>query len=239
MRKVNRALVVFNPKKPHAKELARDVRRFIRASGAEVVMDAKDADLLVIISGDGTLLYNKLRYNLPIFAIGSERSFICQAHAGNWRDKLARILSDGYEIERRTMLSCAVNGARMEDALNEIVVHSRNHRVVDIELLVGRRRFAFYADGVMFSTPTGSSAYCYSCGGRELPKHARKYEIVAIAPYRRAFTYAIVPDSVTASAVVKSNNADLISDGQFIHHLKAGSIIKVWKSSRAIELVKA
>jgi NAD+ kinase len=127
----------------------------------------------------------------------------------------------------------------MEDALNEIVVHSRNHRVVDIELLVGRRRFAFYADGVMFSTPTGSSAYCYSCGGRELPKHARKYEIVAIAPYRRAFTYAIVPDSVTASAVVKSNNADLISDGQFIHHLKAGSIIKVWKSSRAIELVKA
>jgi len=238
MRKASKIFVVFNPKKPNARELAQEVRGLINSSSASVVDNPKNADLLVIIGGDGTLLYNKLKYNLPIFAIGSEKSFICQSHAGNWREKLARILSNGYKVEKRMMLSCSVDDVYIEDALNEVAIHTRNHRVIDIELLIGEKKFAFYADGVIFSTPTGSTAYCYSSGGSELSKHARKYEIVAIAPYRRAFTHVSVPDSMVAAAIVKSDNADLVFDGQYIHHVKSGSVVKVWKSSRYLELVK-
>jgi len=238
MKMLRRALVIFNPKKPHARELAADVRKFLEAGGVEVA-GSKPADALIVVSGDGTLLYHKSRHRLPLFAIGNRRSFICQAHAGNWREKLRRIIRRGFATERRMMLACEVDGKVVEDALNEIVIRSRDHRVIDLEVDAGGRRFAFSADGVLFSTPTGSTAYCYSCGGGELPRHAKKYEIVAIAPYRRAFKPMTVPDSAAAAATTSSPNADLVFDGQFIHRVRPGSRIRVRRSSRSVELVKA
>lgn len=239
MKRLKRALVIFNPKKPHAKGLAAEVRAFLRANGAEVVEDARAADAVIIVSGDGTLLYHKARYRLPIFAIGSKTSFICQATSENWEGKLLRIILDGFSTEQRMMLACEVNGKVVENALNEVVIRSRDHRVISIHVEAGGRRFDFYADGVLFSTPTGSSAYCYSCGGRELPKHSRKYEVVAIAPYRRLFKPMVVADTAVSSASTASPNADLVFDGQFIHRVKPGSKIRVYRSRQAVELVRA
>ncbi len=239
MKRLRRALVIFNPKKPHAKELATEVSAFLRANGAEVVKHAEIADALIIVSGDGTLLYHKSKYRLPIFAIGSETSFICQATSKNWGGKLLRIIRDGFRTEKRMMLACEVNGKVVENALNEVVIRSRDHRVIDLEVSVGGKRFSFYADGILFSTPTGASAYCYSCGGSELPKHARRYEVVAIAPYRRLFKPMIVRDSAVSSATTKSSTADLVFDGQFIHRVKPGSKIRVYKSRQTVELIRA
>lgn len=233
------AKIVWNPKKPQAKIIAKEVARFLSANGVRVADSPSVADLLIIVGGDGTLLYNKGHYNLPIFAIGSRRSFICQATAENWKEKLRKVLRKGFTVERRMMLACEAGGKVLENALNEVVVRSRNHRVIDVHLQFGKRRADFYADGVLFSTPTGSSAYCYSCGGKELPKHARKYAIVAIAPYRRAFKPAIAPDSVACNVWTGSRSADLVFDGQFIHKIRPRARIRIRKSTRFTELVRA
>jgi len=237
MKKLRKALVIFNPTKPFARKLAEKVKRFIRSRGAEVVSNPKLADALIMVSGDGTILYNKDRYDLPIFAIGSRNSVICQSSTENWEKRLGRIIDSGFSTESRSMLTCEAGGKPIKDALNEIVIRSRDHRVIDIHLSIGGKRHEFYADGVLFTTPTGSTAYCYSCGGSILPKHSRKYEIVGIAPYMRAFKPTTVRDSAVTMASTPSRTADLVFDGQFIHHIKPNAKIRIRKSRRAVRLV--
>jgi NAD+ kinase len=236
MRKLRSAVVVSNPRKPKAAKAAKKVRAFLKSKGVRPVKGHK-ADALILVGGDGTLLYNKKNYDLPMLGIGTKNSAICKLTMDNWRKKLPKILK-GFKTESRSMLSCKVKGMKTEDALNDVVIRSRDHRVIDIQLQINKKKFDFYADGVLFSTPTGSTAYCYSCGGRKLSKHAPNYEVAAIAPYKRAFKPRVLPGRTICVASTKSSTADLVIDGQFIHALKPNSKVRVSKSRKAVRLIQ-
>ena len=195
--RVTRALVFANRKKPQAARLRREVEAFLLARG--VALSPAKPQLVITIGGDGTVLYNKRHYGVPYFAIGSQTSFICQANFSNWKGKLARTLRT-LRAEKRLMLSCSIDGRKMPLSLNEIGIRNPEPRVLSMHLEAGRaasggspsravrsRHFAFRADGILFCTPTGSPAYCYSCGGRQMPKGAACYQAVAISPFRRTF----------------------------------------------------
>jgi len=232
--KIGSAFVVANPKKQWAGELKREVESFLAKHGVAV---KEEGEILVTIGGDGTLLYNKNKYAKPIFGIGNERSFICQSTLRNWK----RILSSALRscrVELRSMLECSISGRVYEDALNEICIRSRDHRVVELSLSFLGRNKLFRADGILFSTPTGSSAYAYSCGAPQLSPRARKYEVVPIAPYRREFKPVVVPASTQCEVKVVRGNADLVIDGQFIHSLPPNSKMKVRNSERKLGLIQ-
>ncbi|MEM4390131.1 MAG: hypothetical protein QXG98_05745 [Candidatus Micrarchaeia archaeon] len=231
--RVRAALVATNPKKPESERVQAEVESFLLARG--VRLSRKRPDLLITIGGDGTLLWNKEFTRAPVFGIGSAHSFLCQATMANWRERLEALLA-GFRIERRAMLAASLNGKRLEDALNEFVVRAAGHRVLAFELCASGTCMSFRADGLIFSTPTGSSAYAYSSGGIELPPHARCYEIVAIAPYRRAFEYAVLSDAVRSTATVVSEMPAFVAvDGQFVHPFEGKAVLRVWKSSRTTD----
>ncbi|MEM3031021.1 MAG: hypothetical protein QXH27_04760 [Candidatus Micrarchaeia archaeon] len=231
--RVRTALAAANPKKPDTERIQAEVEEFLLARG--VRLSRKKPDLLVTIGGDGTLLWNKEFTRTPVFGIGSPHSFLCQATAADWKPKLSALLA-GFRLERRAMLAGSLNGKRIEDALNEFVVRAAGHRVLAFELCAKGACAAFRADGLIFSTPTGSSAYAYSAGGIELPPSARCYEVVAIAPYRRAFEYAVLDDSVQSRVTVVSETpAFLAVDGQFVHSFEGKAVVRVWKSSRTTD----
>jgi NAD+ kinase len=224
--KFKTATIVANPKKEVAEKLKPEVAEFLRRKGIGIV---KSGDILITIGGDGTMLYNKDKFEQPIFGIGSRKSYICQANFENWRRKLAEVLS-GYKLESRMMLECGISGRKYKKALNEVVVRSRDHRVIELTVFVGNKKVTFKADGVIFATPTGSTGYAYSCGGPELNKKAKKYVVVAIAPYRRAFKPLVVDEKMKCAVYVKRGNADLVIDGQFIHPADLGDKIKIEKN---------
>ncbi len=232
--RIESAFVTPNPKKRIAVELKREVESFLEERGVEV---RRGGDILITIGGDGTMLYNKDRYGQPIFGIGNEKSFICQSNFRNWRRILSAVLRSS-RIEWRSMLRCSISGRVYENALNEICIRSRDHRVIDVSLSFLGKNKQFRADGVLFSTPTGSSAYAYSAGAVQLSPLARKYEIVPIAPYRREFKPVLLPDSKRCEMKVTAGNADLVIDGQFIHGVKLNSKIKVFKSERKLGLLR-
>ncbi|OIO20704.1 hypothetical protein AUJ17_05150 [Candidatus Micrarchaeota archaeon CG1_02_47_40] len=238
MGKIRTAIVIWNPKKKSAKAIGSAVEKFLQKKGVKIIKGRK-ADLLVAVSGDGTILYNKNKYSAIIFGIGSKKSFVCQANERDWKGKLERLLAKP-RFEKRMLLSSLLDGRKLPDALNEVVVRNRAHRILELKLFVGKRKFAFRADGIMFSTPTGSSAYAYSCGGRELGKQEKKYEIVAIAPFRRAFSPLIVPQSTKCLLkIVSECDAHAVIDGQFAYRLKRKSKVKVWRSGREVLLARA
>jgi len=232
--RIRSAVVVPNPKKQRAVRLKSEVESFLEQHGVKV---KQGGDILITIGGDGTMLYNKKKHSQPIFGIGSDRSFICQSNFKNWRSVLSKVLRR-CRIEWRSMLRCRISGRTHEDALNEICIMGRDHRVIGISLSFLGRRKIFRADGVLFSTPTGSTAYAYSAGAPKLNPLAEKYEIVPVASYMREFKPMVVPDSTECEVKVLAGNADLMIDGQFIHHVKLNSKIKVFKSKRKLGLLK-
>ncbi|MBI5158703.1 NAD(+)/NADH kinase [Candidatus Micrarchaeota archaeon] len=235
--KFSSVLVAANPKKPRALELEKQVENFFLERGVKL---SREAELIVAIGGDGTVLY-KTHNNLgvPVFGIGSKRSFICQAIGDNWREKLTSALEKG-KIEEKGMLDGQLNKREIEPCLNEYCVRSTGHRLLRFKLRVGGKEFEFRADGIIFSTPTGSTAYAYSAGGKELKEGSGNYEIVAIAPYRRTFEYEIVDEKIESELEIEcEQDAMLVVDGLFEHAVKNGSVLKVNKSKEKAKFLKA
>lgn len=233
------ARIICNPKKPQAKALARKVTEFLAGKGVRIEGRGPAPSILITIGGDGTLLYNKFASTAPIFAIGTSKSFICQSKGKDWKQMLSAIARSGFRVEKRAMLECVVSGKAAGDALNDIALKSGNHRVIHVGIACGKMKARFYADGVLFSTPTGSSAYCYSCGGKQLPPLSKKYEITGIAPHRRAFKPLVVPGSSQCLAWTESSGAVLVLDGQRILRAPPGEKIRIRKSRKHILLVRA
>ncbi len=193
-----------------------------------ICVNEKKFDFAITVGGDGTILFNKHIFPKPVFAIGSHTSKICQADIFNFESKLKKVLKNPA-IEKRLMLSAYVNGLFFSNALNDIYIHSYDHRVVRI--LVNDTELI--GDGVIFSTPTGSFAYCYSAGGKKMNiSILDKYQVVPIAPYLRKFRPFFVDSNKSVKVQIhdKRTHADLISDGQMQARLKLGDKIEIRKS---------
>jgi len=233
--------LLLNNKKKWAKNLSIQIRNFLINNNIDVLSEscAQSAQVLITIGGDGTILYHKSKFSQPIFAIGSQSSFICNACEKDWQKKLEPIIKNGFETEKRTMLSSWLDNKRLPDALNEVVIRNREHRILNLRLFLGKKRFVFQADGILFSTATGSSAYAYSCGGSEMNPLSKDYQVVAIAPYRRNFSPMIVPSSMTCEAHVDSTcTADAVIDGQYEVAVKRKCTLVIKVSKREFLFVR-
>ena len=230
--------IATNPLKPKSRQAKKQMVKFLRANGVRI-LPAHKADVLITIGGDGTILYNKNRYRKPVWAIGSDTSFLCQSNIKRWKKELETLLERGYSLQKRSMLEAKLDGKCLPDALNEIVVRSRLHRVLGVKLSVGRRVWRFLCDGLIISTATGSTAYAYSAGGREMKAEDRRIQVVPIAPYRRAFKPVMLgPDSLIKAELFEKCPADLTIDGQVrvpLHHFDR---LIVRRAKREMEFVK-
>jgi len=246
--RITRATVFANRKKPQTAAMKREVEKFLCAHGVSL---SKKPQLVITIGGDGTVLYHKKHYGTPFFAIGSNTSFICQSTFADWRKKLPRALSS-LKTEPRLMLSCSIDGRKMPFSLNEIGIRNPEPRVLSLHLAVGgqsprgspesaarKRHYAFRADGLLFCTPTGSPAYCYSCGGRQMKKGSDGYQAIAISPFRR--TFAPLALSRTARCTIRlsgEERAQFFIDGHCFRPFTSKNTLRVWASKKAFLFAK-
>ena len=242
---VKRAAVFANRKKPQTAALRREVERFLLARG--VSLSSKKPQLVITIGGDGTVLYHKKHYGVPYFAIGSNTSFICQSTFANWRGKLSRVLSH-LRFEKRLMLSCSIDGKKMPLSLNEIGIRNPEPRVLSLHLEVGghapaaaarKRHYAFRADGLLFCTATGSPAYCYSCGGKQMKKSDSCFQAVAISPFRRAFSPLVLARGARCTLRMSGpERAQFFIDGHLFRSFTSKNTLRVWASGKPFLFAK-
>ena len=233
---ITRAAVEANRKKPQTAKLKAEVEDFLHARGIRL---GGKPQLVITIGGDGTVLYHKSNYGVPFFAIGSNTSFICQATFANWRQKLQRVLSR-LETEPRLMLECSIDGKTMPLSLNEIGIRNPEPRVLSLHLAVGKRHFAFRADGLLICTPTGSPAYCYSCGGKQMKKRAARYQVVAISPFRRIFRPLVLEKNARCTLRISGpERATFFIDGQDFGHFTSKNTLRIRACKRPFLFAKA
>lgn len=177
------------------------------------------ADLVVSLGGDGTLLRaarNVLFDNVPVLGINLGRlGFLAEVDVDHVWDALDKVLAGDYRTEERSVLSCrAVDASGTEvgsyHAINEVVVGGgARRRLARLTLEINGELFnRYYCDGVILSTPTGSTAYSLSGGGPLVSPRTRLVIMTPIAPHSLLNRSLILSETDEVAIVLPTKEVD-------------------------------
>ncbi len=175
----------------------------------------KEVDILLSIGGDGTLLntINLVReHNIPVLGINTGRlGFLSNVSKNDIESAVSSIISGNYQIEQRTLLSLETSTNLFGEnnyALNELTIHKKDtasmitiHAYINDEYLN-----TYWADGLIVSTPTGSTAYSLSCGGPIVVPGSQNFVITPIAPHNLNVRPMVIPDNSKIVLRVEGRN---------------------------------
>ncbi len=181
-----------------------------------------NADLIVALGGDGTILrvLSEVRRDIPLLGInlGTE-GYLARIDPKNWKAAMERVLKGDYNVEKRSRIDVVVGGKVVNKALNEAVVApSEPVKMLNFEVFVdGCRFFTARADGIIVATPIGSTAYSLSAGGSIVDLRVPALIITPICPFNSGVHPVVVPqDSEIKIKVIKTRrDAVVIVDGEY------------------------
>lgn len=208
-----------------------------------------DFDLLIALGGDGTMLragHICGPHGVPILGINMGRfGFLMEIRQDGWKNALERTLAGDYWLENRMMLMAEQvregDVLGVWDVVNEAVVSRGNIvRPVHMEVSVDERFLATYvADGMIASTPTGSTAYSLAAGGPILPPELRNILLVPIAPHLSIDRGIVLAEGSSVAIEVHTNHQAVLSvDGQLPIDLLNGDCVNVHASSHQLQFVR-
>ena len=201
---------------------------------AEPVFDF-DCDMAVILGGDGTLLraQGKMKPEIPIFGINMGTvGFLTEIEAKHTFEALDEILKGNYYKEKRTRLVVSHENNQFT-AMNEVVVMTdKPAKMLHFEIQVdGETIEEVRADGLIISTPSGSTAYAMSAGGPIVDPKVAGFIIIPICPYKLGARPFVVSDNseITVKQLKKGKTAVFVMDGQISEEAEYEEEIKFKK----------
>lgn len=210
----------------------------------------EQAELVVVLGGDGTLISVARLFsgkNVPILGVNlGSLGFLTEITVEELYPRLERCLQGNPRVSDRMMLEVTLHreGKAIEKChvLNDVVINKGAlARIVDLETKVNRHFLTTYkADGLIVSTPTGSTGYSLSAGGPIIHPLMSCIVITPICPHTLTNRPIVVPDESTVSITVTSSfdeNVYLTLDGQVGFELKEGDSIEVRRALKTTALV--
>ncbi len=207
-------------------------------------------DMLISIGGDGTILSAATLVRgsgIPILGINAGRlGFLATVQKENIEEFLQTVIDKKYTIAPRTLLSlkCTPKNAAFEDinfAMNEITVSRKDTAsMITIETsLNGEYLNSYWADGLIISTPTGSTGYSMSCGGPVLTPDVKSLVITPIAPHNLNARPLVIPDKTEIQLKVSGREEHyLVSLDSRIAAIKKESVLTIKKTPFKINMVE-
>ncbi len=211
---------------------------------------AKESDLAIVVGGDGTLL-NAARSlagaGVPVLGVNLGRlGFLTDVSPDEMHERLDEIFAGEYEEEHRSLLHASVtrNGRTVSesDALNDVVIHKWDiARMIEVDTTIdGRFLNSLRADGLIVSTPTGSTAYALSGGGPILDPALKALVLVPICPHTLSNRPVVVSDGVDIEIIVHGENstkAQITCDGQVNFELMSGDLVQIKRKDHDLRLI--
>jgi len=264
-------LVVRQDRPQHAITLATDLAGWIKSRGLDALSEpltapiigarsaepaqlGREADVMVVLGGDGTFLSAARmtgERETPILGINlGGLGFLTEITTDEARNALSRVIDGDYEVDRRITLEAVVarapeQGGQQEHfrALNDVVIVKRAFgRMLDVHVVADHKPFCAYrADGLIVATPTGSTAHALSAAGPNVFPSLRVVVLAAICPHTLSNRPVVLPDSFELEMRIKSDDhgALLTCDGQESAHLDQSDVIYVRRGKHVVTLVRS
>ena len=210
----------------------------------------KSVDFVVVIGGDGTILRvarSAAIFDTPILGINfGTLGYLADVEKVNAIDAIEKVLNGDFTIENRMMLEPYVERGCVSHeinlALNEVcITNSVCSRMIKLSVEVNGEYFdTFRADGIIVSTPTGSTAYNLSAGGPILSPHTELMTITHICPHTLYARPFVIDGNDVVRIRVQSNynNVQMSCDGQSTVQMKNDDVIVVKKSRYVTRIIK-
>jgi len=247
-------------------EILQELLPLIKKNGCETFVDSETAaalkikgfsreeiasnvDLVLVLGGDGTMLsVSRLvaEQGIPILGINlGSLGFITEVSRDEIFSTVNKMLNEGCAIEERLMLSAAVHrdGKKLTEytVLNDVVINKGAvARIIDLETNVnGSYVTTFKADGLIISTPTGSTAYSLSAGGPILYPTLESIVLTPICSHTLTNRPIVLPDDFKIEIIIKKISGDvfLTLDGQVGFSLMTGDVIEINKAAYKTKLL--
>lgn len=233
--------------------LDENVARFVPGSETESAnyrQMGENCDLCIIVGGDGTLLHAAralYEYTIPMVGINRGRlGFLADISPDNVAERIEEILRGEYIVENRYLLHAATEREgefiSESNALNDVVVHKWNMaRMIEFETYINDKFVNNQrSDGLIISTPTGSTAYALSGGGPIMHPNVDALLLVPICPHTLSSRPIVISADSHIDVIVTDCNYDhaqVTCDGQINFPLMSGDRIHVRKKEKPIKLV--
>ncbi|RMF88604.1 MAG: NAD(+) kinase [Nitrospinota bacterium] len=266
---IKRVGIVAKRHKVEAAEVVKNLLTWLEERGIEAIMDIDTAsiigaassyqksaipslvDLLVVLGGDGTLLSVARLvegHDVPILGVNlGSLGFLTEVTIEELIPTMEQILSGEYTTSERMMLETHIHrqGERIARyvVLNDVVINkSALARIIELETYVdGEYVNTFRADGLIISTPTGSTAYSLAAGGPIVYPTMAALIINPICPHTLTNRPLVIPDTPKIEVILASENEDVLVtlDGQVGFALKFQDVVEIRKAKTTIRLIQA
>lgn len=243
--------IICKKDSPPAVEMSKELLPWLEERGisAEIDTIVDGMDLLIILGGDGTLLHVADQASLlqvPVVGVNlGDLGFLTEVAVNERYEVLERILAGQVVVEERLMLKARIHrGGETVDwryALNDVVVSKGSaDRLAQLSTWADREYITTYrADGLIFSTPTGSTAYNLSAGGPIVNPALQSILVTPICPFMLESRPVLLPAAVclTTRLAGQANEVNVIVDGQPAWEMSAGDVLEVVASERPLRLI--
>lgn len=207
-------------------------------------------DIMISIGGDGTILRAATMVRdsgIPILGINAGRlGFLAKVQKENIEGFLQFVLDKNYTLSKRSLISlqCSPRNESFEDinfAMNEISINRKEttSMITVKTLLNGEYLNSYWADGLVVSTPTGSTGYSMSCGGPILTPDVQSFIITPIAPHNLNARPLVIPDNTEVTLQVSGReDSYLVSLDSRIATVSSDSVLTLTKAPFHINMVE-
>jgi NAD+ kinase len=243
--------IICKKDSPPALEMSRELLSWLgeRDIAAQVDTIAEDMDLLIILGGDGTLLHvadQASRLQVPVVGVNlGDLGFLTEVEVRERYEVMEGILAGQMVVEERMMLKARMQrGDETADwryALNDVVVSKGSaDQLAQLSTWADRAYITTYrADGLIFSTPTGSTAYNLSAGGPIVNPALHAILVTPICPFMLESRPVLLPAAVclTTRLAEQANGVKVIVDGQPAWEMLPNDTLEVMASERLLRLI--
>jgi NAD+ kinase len=262
--------IMSKPKKPEVREIVPQLVHWLHERSIQVLIDKETgsaldgsekcvtrnempshADLIIVLGGDGTLLATARVLNrkpVPLLAVNlGGLGFLTVITRDELFPTLERVVAGDFRTERRVQIEAEVirAGEVISSflALNDVVLNKGAiARVLDFDVRVDGQFISTYkADGLIFSTPTGSTAYSLAAGGPVIAPSVEAFIVTPICAHTLTNRPIVLPDSAQIEVEVKSHRESvyLTVDGQVGIAVRSEDTVHMRRASSVVELIQS
>jgi len=263
LQKIQKAGFILKPNSPEIRDTYLSIKSMFEAKGIKVLLSSKsakmigiegmefaqmckEADFLVSLGGDGTLLSlvrRSYNYHKPVLGINAGNlGFLADIRLDEVDSFVNRLLKGDYRIDDRMMMVGVLHRANSSEkfyAFNDIVITRPTiSKMVEIDAYIGEEKFNRYrGDGLIVSTPTGATAYSLAAGGPVMYPLTKAFILTPICPHSLTQRPLVVPTDFTIELVSPNDRVIAMVDGQDDYELEAGDKLCITIAQRGAKLL--